>query len=225
MGSLPTMTKPNSTEIIVILDRSGSMEPIAADMCGGFDQFIADQRKEPGTCTVSLAQFAGEYETVYSAVDIHSVPPLALIPRGNTALLDAIGRTINETGERLSSMAEDARPSKVIVLIITDGEENASREFTQAQINGMITHQREAYSWDFVYLGANQDAIAVAKGLGVPPAAAINYAASPTGARAVYAVACRAVSTSRGGGGATVIAQSDYDEAVARAHATVTPRP
>lgn len=203
------MTKPNSTEIIFILDRSGSMESIKSDMIGGFAEFIRQQRAIPGECAVTLTQFDVEYEVVYAGKPIVDVPPLVLAPRGGTALLDAIGRTVQSTGERLAGMREEDRPSKVIVVIITDGEENSSVEYKEGRVHDMIRHQREAYQWDFVFLGADESAITVAKSIGIANAAA--YAASAIGVRAVVGSVSSSVGQARMKGVALDYSQEDYD--------------
>ena len=167
------------TEVIIVLDRSGSMDSIKNDMEGGINQFFEDQKKEPGRCSVTLTQFDNEYEIVYSGVDIQSVPKVSLVPRSMTALLDAVGRTIKEVGDRLAKTAEANKPGRVIMLIVTDGLENASREFTNAQVKALIEEQTSKYNWMFVYLGANQDAFAVAAGMGVKCAS--NFQANAAG--------------------------------------------
>jgi hypothetical protein len=172
------MTDPNFTHIAFLLDRSGSMQSIRSDTVGGFDAFIAEQRGEPGRCTVSLAQFDNEYQEVYADRPIAEVPSLDLVPRGSTAMLDAIGRLINATGARLAALPEAERPGTVIVGIMTDGLENASKEFSRSQIKAMIGEQTERYGWQFLYMGANQDAIEVGTGLGVDPGLAVTYAAT-----------------------------------------------
>lgn len=179
------MTRPNSTEIIFIIDRSGSMQSIAADMIGGFAAFIAEQRKTPGDCRVTLTQFDDHYDVVYAGKPLDQVDTLSLEPRGGTALLDAIGRTVSDTGNRLRNMKEGDRPSQVLVVIITDGGENASREYKLKQVFDMITLQRERYHWEFVFLGANQDSIATAAGLGIHTSNAVLYAANGVGTEAL----------------------------------------
>ena len=176
------MTPPNSTEIIFVVDRSGSMSSIAADMRGGFDTFITEQKKVAGECHVTLTQFDDHYDVVYTRMPLGLVPPLELVPRGSTALLDALGRTIDQTGARLAAIPEADRPSKVLLVVITDGAENASREYNRARIASMITTQRTKFSWDFVFLGANQDAIVAAQGLGIQASNVVNYVASAAGA-------------------------------------------
>jgi hypothetical protein len=169
------MTDRNLTDLTAVIDRSGSMSAIRSDMEGGFDKLIADQRKVPGICKVSLVRFDTEYEVVYTDQDVNDVPPLMIEPRGMTALLDAIGRTIVSTGERLAAMPEDQRPGLVTFIIVTDGLENSSREYSLSRINAMITEQQEKWNWLFVFLGANQDAIATAKTMGMHVNSAATY--------------------------------------------------
>jgi len=189
----------NHTEVIIVMDRSGSMEAIKSDMEGGLDQFFADQKKEPGRCTVTLTQFDDRYEVVYSGKDLKDVPKAALEPRGMTALLDAVGKTINEVGDRLAKTKEKDRPGRVIFLIVTDGCENASHEFSHAQVKKMIEEQTSKYNWLFVYLGANQDAFAEANKLGI--LIANNFVANSVGTQALYGNVSRGVSDYRGGRG------------------------
>jgi hypothetical protein len=170
------MTDPTYTDITMVLDRSGSMQSIKDDTIGGFDAFISEQRRLPGRCTVSLVQFDNVYEEVYTGRDIADVPSLALLPRGSTAMLDAIGRAVNATGARLAAMPEERRPGTVIVGIMTDGLENASREFTYPMVKALIEQQEQVYGWTFMYMGANQDAIEVGASLGVARDRSLTYA-------------------------------------------------
>ncbi len=160
------------TDITVVLDRSGSMHACQSDSEGGLNRFIADQKKLPGAAVFTLVQFDTEYEFVHRAVPIRDVPHCPLVPRGNTALLDAVGRAIVETGERLAKTPEKDRPGLVAFVILTDGQENSSREFSLARVREMISHQQDVYKWQFTYLGANQDAFAEAGSLGIAGAAA-----------------------------------------------------
>lgn len=189
--------KPDATDITVVLDRSGSMEIIKDDTQGGFDHFVAEQAKLPGECRLTLVQFDTEYEFVHRGVPIAEVPKLLLVPRGNTALLDAIGRAINETGKRLSDLPEEQRPAHVIFAIVTDGQENSSREFSLAKIKEMIQHQTDVYNWRFTYLGANQDAIAEAAKMGIDKGHAMHYAHTGRGAAAAFGGAAKAVVRAR----------------------------
>lgn len=164
------MPNMDLTEIITVVDRSGSMSAIAQDMEGGYNAFIEDQKRLPGRCRLTQVQFDNIVETVYSGVDIHVAPKLDLQPRNTTALFDAIGKTINEVGRRLSYTPEHERPGRVLFVIITDGKENASQVFSQRTIANMIQHQTDRYSWKFVFLGANQDSFGTAAALNITTA-------------------------------------------------------
>lgn len=214
------MPRVDLTEIVFVVDRSGSMSVIAADMCGGFDTFIEEQKKLPGECLVTLAQFDSAYELVYTGKPIADVPPLTLVPRGATALLDAVGRTVDAVGERLGRTAEEDRPGKVLFVIVTDGLENVSLEYSRERVFKMIKHQQEKYSWDFIYLGANQDAISVADGMGISAGNTVNYVAC-AGAAASGALRglSHNVSTMRSGKGLGDL-QATYDSLVTGKHGT-----
>lgn len=183
--------------IAVVLDRSGSMDEVQDDTIGGFNRFLDEQKKGPGEATFTLVQFDHEYQIVTNFALIACVPPLTrqtFVPRGNTALLNAIGRTIRETGYRLAAMPESDRPSKVLFVIVTDGHENASHEernpayrFTKSQINEMISLQRKEYSWEFVFLGANQNAIEEGASIGIPYHTSMTYANNVAGTAHAYA--------------------------------------
>ena len=169
------MTNSNLTHIAFLLDRSGSMHSIKDDTEGGFNAFIAEQRQQGGECRVTLAQFDNEYEEVYRDLPLAEVPALRLVPRGSTALLDSIGRLVTSTGERLAALPEDERPGIVIVGIMTDGHENASREWTHPAVKALIEQQTKTYGWQFLYLGADQDAIEVGSSIGVAAANSMTY--------------------------------------------------
>lgn len=176
---LPTgrwiLTNPNTTLIAALLDRSGSMGHSVAATEDGWRELIDAQRQCPGLCYVTLAQFDHEYEVVYPPTDINAVPPFELVPRGNTALLDAAGRFITEVGEQLSALPEERRPGRVICLIMTDGYENASQTWTWPGIKALITRQREVYKWDFIFLGADIDAVEIGERMGVERQYAMTY--------------------------------------------------
>lgn len=163
------------TDLTLVIDRSGSMRSCMNDAQGGINQLIEDQKKLPGHATLSLVQFDTEYEFVHRAVPIRDVPEYKLVPRGSTALLDAVGKAIVETGERLSKMQEQDRPGVVAFVIVTDGQENASHEYKKDQIKEMIKQQQDVYKWHFTFLGANQDAFAEASSMGIPTSNAMNY--------------------------------------------------
>jgi uncharacterized protein YegL len=182
--------RPDLTDIAFVLDRSGSMNSIAGDAIGGFNTFLAQQQAQPGAAHLTLVLFDHEYLVPHDNVDIHNVPPLdarSYVPRGMTALLDAIGRTIDTVGVRLAATPESGRPGKVIVAILTDGMENASRDYTNAKVAAMIRHQQEKYSWEFIFLAANQDAIKAAEAIAIQPKDAIAFQATGQGVRMAMA--------------------------------------
>lgn len=177
------------TDVTIVLDRSGSMQSCRDEAENGVNHFIEAQRQQPGECTFSLLQFDTEYEFVHRGVPIADVPKFCLVPRGMTALLDAVGRAINETGERLAAMNDADRPGLVVFVIVTDGAENSSHEFNNLQIKAMIERQQREYNWQFTFLGANQDAFAEAEAIGIQMAAAANYTPE-TSAQAFAGAAC-----------------------------------
>lgn len=181
--------QPNKTDILIVLDRSGSMGQIRDDTIGGFNVFLKEQKAVPGEATLTLAQFGDIYEVVHDAVPIDSAYELTkatYVPRNSTALYDAICKTIDSAGKRFSDMPADKRPAHVICAIITDGLENASTKFSSKDVNERITRQRDQYKWEFVFIGSNQDAIVSARAMGIPTANAINYTDNKIGTDAVY---------------------------------------
>lgn len=199
------------THVSVLLDRSGSMDSIRTDVEGGFNSFIKSQKAVPGKLTVTLSQFDDLYELVYSGKDIHDVPPLNLVPRNMTALTDSLAKVINDTGAALNALPENVRPGKVLILIITDGLENASREFTAEQVAKMVKHQQEKYAWSFQYLGANQDAVLAAQAVGID--AGVNYKKERT--QSMFAATSASLSRNRvaAPGRYEVLTQLEVDEA------------
>ncbi len=182
--------KTDYTHISLVLDRSGSMSTIAADTIGGFNQFLKAQQELPGECSLTLVQFDTQsIDTLYQAAPIRAVMPLnseTFQPRGGTPLYDAIGQAINSTGKFLKDKWEIHRPAKVVFVIITDGQENSSREFDRDRVLKMIQHQREAYKWEFVFIGANQDAMQAGQGIGVAAANCLSNVANSAGTSATY---------------------------------------
>ena len=194
------------TEIIVITDRSGSMATIVNDVIGGYNTFITEQKTVAGEAKVTFTQFDTEYELVYAGKPLADVPLLdnkTFVPRGGTALLDAIGRTLNEQGARI---ANDKWAELVIVCIITDGEENASHEYSRDRIKEMTAHATKN-GWQFIYVGANQDAFSVARQMGVANNMTQNYAANSAGTRAVYANVSASAMSLRSGNVSPVLLQ------------------
>ncbi len=171
--------KKGLTHIIFVVDRSGSMSNIAKDMIGGYNNFIKTQKETAGECFVSFYQFDSVYESVFERVALSQVKDLddtTYKPGGSTALFDAIGKTINSYGEFLASLPEDDRPERVLFVTITDGENNASRQFTIDQVRDMVTHQTDVYKWDFVFLGSNIDAWSAGGNLGINASSTLQFA-------------------------------------------------
>jgi hypothetical protein len=194
--------KPNAhyTEIAFILDRSGSMNSCQQAAIEGFNHFLADQQKTEGLAKLTVVLFDDEYIVPVSSVPVQEIVPLTddtYQPRGCTALLDAIGQTVDDLGRRLAALAEKNRPGQVIVAILTDGLENASQRFTWKQISEKIKHQTDIYKWTFLFLGANQDAIATAANLSIAANNAANYVADAAGSKAGQAAFSRKMSALR----------------------------
>jgi hypothetical protein len=201
--------KDNFTRIAIILDRSGSMESCKESTVAGFNEFIRSQKEIPGAAMVKLVQFDDQYETAFDK-RLEECPELnqsTFVPRGSTALLDAQGRTIVELGQELAALPESERPSKVIVVTLTDGLENASRQYNLEKIGEMIREQRDKYNWDFVFLGANQDAIATAAAMSIPLPSAMSYSTSKAGIAATMAAVSNYVGAARKGKAAAFSAE------------------
>ena len=181
----------NLTDITVVLDRSGSMTSCREEAENGLNRFIKEQQKAQGYAYFTLVKFDDKYEVEYNGVNIQEVEKCTLEPRGMTALLDAVGKSINETGERLSKMEEDKRPGLVVFVIVTDGAENSSHGFTKSQIKEMIEKQQSEFSWQFTFLGANHDAFAEAASLGISKNCTMTY--SPNKTDTVFSAASRNV--------------------------------
>jgi uncharacterized protein YegL len=190
------MTDPNKTAVAFIIDESGSMNGRRADVIGGFNSFIEAQKKEPGQCTVSVTTFADQAIVDYTDKPLSEVGPLDFSPNGWTALYDAVGKTITELGARLRAMPEEQRPSRVIVVIITDGGENSSKEFKKAHIREMLKHQTEKYNWVFNFLGCGLEAMEGADAMGISATNATQF--SSQNASAVFANTSEKVSHYRG---------------------------
>jgi uncharacterized protein YegL len=146
--------KSRKTEIVIVLDRSGSMDTMVTDMEPNLKSFLKEQKAQDGVCKVTLYKFDNVVEKVLENQDISLVDEIKIEPRGATALYDAVGRAINEVGTRLDKTKKSERPDLVLMLVITDGYENSSREFSGAKVKEMVKHQEEKYKWEFVFLGA-----------------------------------------------------------------------
>lgn len=192
--------KKNLTEIVFILDRSGSMAGLEADTIGGFNAMIEKQRKEPGEAIVSTVLFDNECEVIHDRVPLDRVPALTereYFVRGCTALLDAVGGAIHHIGNVHKYAREEDRPEKTLFVITTDGMENASRRFTYDRLKAMIKRQKERYGWEFLFLGANMDAAREAARFGIGADRAANYHADSEGTNVIYETVSEAITQVR----------------------------
>ncbi len=185
----------NLTEIIFLLDRSGSMAGLESDTIGGFNAFVDRQKKLEGKTIVTTVLFDDQYEILWNGIDAEKIKLTEDLynVRGCTALLDAVGKTIIDVGYRLSQTNEENRPEKVIFVITTDGFENASREFTYKKVKELIKHQQEKYNWEFIFLGANIDAEKEADSLGISLENAYSFEASEKGVEIMYNMVSEAI--------------------------------
>lgn len=198
----------NLTEIVVVMDRSGSMNKVREDVIGGFNAFVEDQKTVDGEAKLTLVQFSSHSHVVRYGLPLSEVPDLDLTtyrPSGWTAMLDAIITTIDNVGSRLAETPEDERPAKVIFVIITDGDENFSKAYPAPHgytvCKDRITHQTDVYGWEFIFLAANQDAVLKAGQLGVKANFSKTYTASKIGTVSAYRGSSAAVKALREGGG------------------------
>ncbi len=190
----------NLTEIVYILDRSGSMSGLEKDTIGGYNSFLEKQKQEAGEAVVTTVLFDDKYDMVHDHVDIGKVKPLTgkeYFARGMTALIDAIGKTINHVGNRHKYALDSEVPARTVVVITTDGYENASREFSSQKVKSMIEHQKEKYGWEFLFLGANIDAVETAKNFGISHDRAVTYRADGEGTALNFDTVSSAVSSVR----------------------------
>lgn len=190
------MTDPNYTALLVIVDRSGSMSTIRDDMIGGLTTMLRNQSAQPGRLTVDLVSFDDVVEVEHEMAAADGLV-VRLVPRGSTALYDAIGQSVIRFGETLKVMAEDARPGTVQVIVVTDGEENSSKEFSAAEVKRLVQQQSLEYSWDFVFLGANQGAVLTGQTLGFAAGSSLTYSAAPDSVAAATESLDRYVTTRR----------------------------
>jgi len=205
------MTDSNYTAVAVLMDRSGSMQLIREDAQGAVNAFVEEQKKLDGKCTVRLSQFDTVYEEVYPSTDIADVEDYVLSPRGGTALTDSIAKLVIDFGNELLDLPEDDRPGKVIVVIVTDGAENSSREFTAEGVKSLIEEQKSVYNWEFLFLAAGQDAIATGAGYGFAKGQSLTFDAGNI--TQTINTASSLVSTYRGTG-AYHISDEDRENAV-----------
>lgn len=189
----------NLTEIIFLLDRSGSMAGLEDDTIGGFNAFIDKQKRLKGKTIVTTVLFDHEYEILWNGVDANEIKltDKEYYVRGSTALLDAVGKTIVDVNHRLAKTNEDEKPGQIIFIITTDGMENSSHEFTYKKIKQLIKHQQEKYDWKFIFLGANIDTGKEADNIGIHKNNAYSFEASESGVQHMYDVVHDSVSEMR----------------------------
>ncbi len=204
------------SHISVILDRTGSMECIRADVVGGFNTFLSQQKSAPHPATFTLVQFDSHapYEVLYAFEPISNIEPLTLeqyVPRASTPLYDAIGKGILDLEAQLSGMTEAERPGKIIFVIVTDGQENASREFTRARTSALI-EAKKGLGWDFVFLSADETAFRDARGMGISHEGSLMFSKSKRGNDAAWSAASERISARRSGV-ADKVAFDDKDRA------------
>ena len=192
--------KKGLTELVFILDRSGSMRGLERDTIGGFNSMLDQQSKVDGECVITTVLFDNRYELLHDRIDIRAVQPITgkeYFVGGSTALLDAIGKTIHKIGAVQKNTTEEYRAEKVMFVIITDGEENASRCYSSMQIRQMIQHQKERYGWEFIFLGANIDAVETAGRFGIDADRAVDYVPDGEGTELNYRVMSQTVAAFR----------------------------
>lgn len=205
--------KKDLTELVFILDRSGSMSGLESDTIGGYNAMLEKQKKEPGEAVITTVLFDDKVELLHDRINLRGIAPITekeYFVRGSTALLDAVGLTINKIGNVQKHTAEEERAEHVMIVITTDGMENASREFSYEKVRRMIEHQRSKYGWEFIFLGANIDAVATAERFGIDRNRATNYKADREGTLLNYDVISETVSCLR----ASKVIREDWKERI-----------
>lgn len=194
--------KKGLTELVFIPDKSGSISGLEADTIGGYNSMLEKQRALEGECLVTTVLFDNDYALLHDRIDIRAVSPITekeYSLGGSTALLDAIGRTISKIGNAQKHTSEDYRAEKVMFVIITDGKESSSREYSFQKVRALIGYQKEKYGWEFVFLGANIDAVETASRFGISHDRAQNYYDDSDGVKLNFRVMSEAVATFRKG--------------------------
>lgn len=197
------MVNQNKTCVVIILDKSGSMLGLSSETISGYNNLLDEQQKLPGECTWTCVLFDDTHRTVDQNVSVAEATKLSLAnykPSGYTALYDAIGDTVVDVGASLAAMKEKDRPGKVVFVVMTDGEENRSREYSGKRIQDMIKHQREKYNWEFVFMGCNEAAIKDAQ-QNLSFGHSASYTPSALGTKRLYNVVSQGLLSTRSGKG------------------------
>ena len=200
---MEAIMKENLTELVFILDRSGSMSGLEKDTIGGYNSMLEKQKKtEKGKAYVTTVLFDDKYELLHDGVLLDKMKPITekeYYVRGSTALLDAVGKTISQVKANQNSLKKNQRAKKILFVIITDGEENASREYTAEKVKKMIQEQKKTEKWEFLFLGANIDAVSTAKEFGIDSSRAVRYNSDSIGTQKNFEVLNEAVQEIRSG--------------------------
>lgn len=207
--------KNNITELVFILDRSGSMSGLEKDTIGGFNAMIEKQKKQDGGCYVSTILFDNESEVLYDRVKLHEIRPMTdgdYTVRGCTALIDAIGGAIHHIGNIHKYIRPEDVPAHTMFVITTDGQENASYRYSSDKVKKMIQRQKEKYGWEFLFIGANIDAVETAERYGIDKDRAVNYNADGEGTHILYESVARAVCNVRANAPLSAEWSKDIDE-------------
>ncbi len=192
--------RKNLTELVFILDRSGSMSGLERDTIGGFNSMLDKQKAVEGECRITTVLFDNRYKLLHDRINIRAVSPMTereYQVGGSTALLDAIGKTIQKLANVQKSTAEEYRAENVMFVIITDGEENSSQEYTSQKVKDMISHEKEKYGWEFIFLGANIDAVETAGKFGIAPDRTVDYVPDGAGVELSFQMMGEAAATFR----------------------------
>ena len=212
-----------STEIIFLIDKSGSMANLTKDTIGGFNGFVESQKDDTKT-TLTTVLFDTSWKILHDGIDVYEVSPMTnkdYIAGGGTAMLDAIGDTINNVQDRHDELGSE-KPEKVLFVITTDGEENSSRKFTKAQIEKMIKHQTNGHGWEFIFLGANMDAVTTATNIGISYDRAVSYDWTSCGTDALYSTVTAAACATKACTIDSLDIQGTYDSYMTTADALNT---
>jgi uncharacterized protein YegL len=192
--------KKDLTELVFILDRSGSMAGLESDTIGGYNALLEKQKQQPGEAIITTVLFDDHYELLHDRITLRGIAPITeneYFVRGSTALLDAVGKTIHKISNAQKHTAEEERAGQVMIVITTDGLENASREFSYDKVRKLIEHQKSKHGWEFIFLGANMDAVATAAQFGIAHDRAATFHSDHQGTELNYQVLCDAVSSVR----------------------------